>query len=82
MEFRSMCGSSRLTEVDLMIDFSQMGLLEKFSPSVATATHQCILTVKEFPLSEYNGTAGRIPPSTSLGWMGESVHLFFFNQPG
>lgn len=43
--------------------------------------NQCILIVEESPLSEYNSTAGRTSPSTSLVWMGKSIYLFFFHLP-
>lgn len=37
---------------------------------------QCILAAGGVPLSEYYSTVGRIFPSTSDVWMGQSVQFF------
>lgn len=65
-----------------MIDFSQTGLFKTFCSlsacsQVAAGTDQCILTMEESQLSEYNGTAGRIPPPTSLVWTIWMIFFFF-----
>lgn len=88
-QFWSLYGHFHYWEVDLLIDFSWSGLLVNFGPfsrdkpcfhpSMAgthlTEVVLCILTMVNSPLSEYNVTARRIPPSTSIMWIGESVHL-------
>lgn len=63
-EFRSIHGHSRLTEVDLMIDFCRTDCWKIVLDQPATATDQGILIIEESLFSEYKGF---LPPPCMCG---------------